>query len=222
MTLKQDAPQAANQAMTEAAPNRRPFLLLLAIFVAPVLAAYAVYFLFPGLRPTHTTNYGQLVHPARPLPAFSLQDTDGKPAGAGVFKGKWSMVYVAGADCADSCRNEVYLSRQVRTALDRNARRVQRVYIAPDAAALAAAKARFGVEHPDLLLLADAGAPGSRAADFFQPAADAPKDGPQDNLYMVDPLGNWFMVYPPKADQNADFKGILKDLKKLLNQSQID
>jgi hypothetical protein len=39
---------------------------------------------------------------------------------------------------------------------------------------------------------------------------------------MVDPLGNWFMLYPPRADQVADFKGILKDLKKLMNQSQID
>ena len=54
-----------------------------------------------------------------------------------------------------------------------------------------------------------------RAADFFQPA-------PADALLMVDPLGNWFMVYPPKADPVADFKGILKDLKKLLKQSQVD
>ncbi len=27
------------------------------------------------------------------------------------------------------------------------------------------------------------------------------------------------MVYPPRADQDKDFKGILKDLKKLLRQS---
>lgn len=196
--------------------SRRQFLLLLAIFAMPVLAAYAVYFLFPGLRPTGTTNYGELVRPAaRPLPALSLVDADGKPAGAGLFRGKWSMVYLAPADCAEACRQRVYHSRQIRTALDRDARRVQRVYIAPDAAALAAAKAAFGAEHPDLVLLADAGAPGGRAADFFQGA-------PQDALLMVDPLANWFMVYPPKADAVADFKGILKDLKKLLKQSQVD
>jgi hypothetical protein len=195
--------------------SRRQFLLLLAIFAMPVLAAYAVYFLFPGLRPAGTTNYGELVRPARPLPALSLVDADGKPADVGLFKGKWDMVYLAPADCAEACRQRVYHSRQIRTALDRDARRVQRVYIAPDAAALAAAKVLFGAEHPDLVLLADAGAPGSRAADFFQPA-------PADALLMVDPLGNWFMVYPPKPDANADFKGILKDLKKLLKQSQVD
>ncbi len=195
--------------------SRRQFLLLLAIFAMPVLAAYAVYFLFPGLRPGGTTNYGELVRPARPLPVLNLNDAEGKPADAGLFKGKWSMVYLAPADCAEACRQQVYHSRQIRTALDRNARRLQRIYIAPDAAALAAAKALFGTEHPDMVLLADAGAPGGRAADFFQPA-------PAEALLMVDPLGNWFMVYAPKPDPVADFKGVVKDLKKLLNQSQVD
>jgi hypothetical protein len=192
--------------------NRRQFLILLAIFVLPLIAAYLVFYAFPGLRPTHTTNYGQLVQPARPLPALDLRDADGKPAAAGLFQGKWSMVYIAPADCGDSCQKAVYLSRQVRTALDRNARRLQRVYIAPDAQSLAAARSRFSVEHPDLQLLADN---GGAAAGFFQPALP-------DALYMVDPLGNWFMLYPPRADQDADFKGILKDLKKLMNQSQVD
>lgn len=196
--------------------NRKQFLLLLAIFLMPLLAAYAVYFLFPGLRPTGTTNYGQLLPQARPLPALDLRGADGKPAGAGLFKGKWSMVVIGAADCAELCRGQVHLSRQARTALALNARRLQRLYIAPDAQALAAAQSLFPpAEHPDLLLLADAGAAGNRATDFFQPA-------PADALYLLDPLGNWFMFYPPKADQSADFKGIGKDLKKLLNQSQVD
>lgn len=204
-----------NTTPAEPKPNRRPFLIVLLIFTAPLLAAYAVYFLFPNLRPTGTTNYGQLVHPARPLPALALQDADGKPADAAVFKGKWNMVYLAPAECAQACQTAVHLSRQVRTSLDRNARRLQRVYIAPDAQSLAAAKTLLAAEHPDLLFLADTAAPGSRAADFFQPGAP-------DALYMVDPLGNWFMLYPPKADPIVDFKGIGKDLKKLMNQSQID
>jgi hypothetical protein len=194
--------------------NRRQFLLLLAIFVLPLIAAYVVFYAFPGLRPTHTTNYGTLVEPARPLPALDLREADGKPAAADLFKGKWSMVYVGGADCAEGCRKAIYLSRQVRTALSLNARRLQRVYIAPDAAALAAARDRFVPEHPDLVLVADAGS-AQRAAAFFQPAV-------ADALYLVDPLGNWFMLYPPNADQDKDFKGILKDLKKLMNQSQVD
>ncbi len=208
--------QAVNTEPQAPPRNRKQFLLLLAIFLMPVLAAYAVYFLFPGLRPTGTTNYGQLLPQARPLPALELRDAEGKPADAGLFKGKWSLVQVGTADCADTCRGQAHLSRQVRTALALNARRLQRIYIAPDAEALAAAKALLPpAEHPDLLLLADAGAAGNRAAGFFLP-------GQPDALYLVDPLGNWFMFYPPKADQAADFKGIGKDLKKLLNQSQVD
>ncbi|MDR3418430.1 MAG: SCO family protein [Nevskia sp.] len=195
--------------------SRRVFLILLAIFVLPVAVACLVYFAFPQWRPTGTTNYGQLLTPARPLPPLQLRDADGKAADAGLFKGKWSMVYVGAAACAEACRTEIHLSRQVRTALNRDARRLQRIYIAPDAAALEAARGLFAAEHPDLLLLADAGAPGSRAADFFQPA-------PADTLFLVDPLGNWFMLYPPRADQPADFKGILKDLKKLQSLSQVD
>ena len=196
--------------------SRRAFLILLAIFVLPVATAYLVYFQFPQLRPTGTTNYGRLVTPtARPVPPLHLQDAAGKPVADGLFKGKWSMVYLAPAPCAESCRQQVYLSRQVRTALNRDARRLQRVYIAPDAAALEAARNLFGVEHPDLLLLADAGAAGGRAADFFQPI-------PADALLLVDPLGNWFMLYPPHPEHATDFKGILKDIKKLMNQSQVD
>ncbi len=196
-------------------PRRTQFLLLLAIFLMPLLMALVVYFLIPGLRPTATTNYGQLLPQARPLPALQLHDAAGQPTEAGLFKGKWSLVYLGGGDCTASCQTQVHLSRQVRTALALNARRLQRVYIAPDAAALAAAKALLSPEHPDLVLLAEAGTPGSRAADFFQP-------GVPDALYLVDPLGNWFMLYPPRADPSADFKGIGKDLKKLLNQSQVD
>ncbi len=38
-----------------------------------------------------------------------------------------------------------------------------------------------------------------------------------DGLYLVDPLGNLMMRY----DTNADFKGILKDLERLLKYSWV-
>jgi hypothetical protein len=194
--------------------HRRQFLVLLSIFVAPLLAANAVYFLFPALRPAGTTNYGELVRPAQPVPALALQDGGGRLAPAGVFSGHWDLVYVGAADCLEQCRKQIFLSRQVRTALYKDAARVQRVYIAPDAQALAAARSALAADHPDLLGLADTGVAGSRAADFFHAAPGA--------LLLVDPLGNWMMTYPPQADQVKDFKGILADMKKLLSTSQVD
>ena len=43
-----------------------------------------------------------------------------------------------------------------------------------------------------------------------------PQAGAQ-TLYLIDPLGNWMMVYPGPSE----YKGILKDIKRLLRVSQI-
>ena len=204
-----------DQEILERRRSRRLILILLGIFLAPILAAYSVFFLFPALRPTGTTNYGTLVNPARPLPALSLQDAGGQAPIDNPLKGRWSLVYVGGPTCDEACLKEIFLGRQVRTSLARDEARLRRVYIAPGAAALAAVKTVFADGQPDLRAYADAGSSGARAADFFQ-------NQPANSLFLLDPLGNWLMVYPPQADQDKDFKGVLKDLKKLLNQSQID
>ena len=39
----------------------------------------------------------------------------------------------------------------------------------------------------------------------------------EDGIYIIDPLGNYMMAYPP----NAEAKGILKDMERLLKISQI-
>jgi hypothetical protein len=193
--------------------HRQQMLIVLAIFLAPVVLGTLAYFL--GIHPSGTTNYGQLVVPPRPMPALNLAAADGNPAAAAVFRGKWSLVQIGAAQCDELCRRQLVLSRQLRIALGKDASRVQRIYIVPDASALAQARTLLAGEQPDLLLLADAGASGGRAGEFFQPAETGA-------LCLVDPLGNWMMRYPPQPDPVADFKGILKDVKKLLFQSQID
>ena len=102
--------------------------------------------------------------------------------------------------------------RQVRILLADERTRLQRVYIAPDAAALTAllGAPQFTEVHKDLRAYADLGAPGQRAADFFKP-------GEADTVYLVDPLGNWMMVYAP----DSDYKKMLKDVKYLLKMSRI-
>ena len=48
--------------------GRAQFLLLAALFFAPLLLAILFYFGLPGLQPEHKTNYGQLVVPAPAVP----------------------------------------------------------------------------------------------------------------------------------------------------------
>lgn len=191
------------------AAGRRQFLLLAALFAAPIIAAVTMY-LHPEWQPKGRTHHGVLVEPARPLTELSVLDLEGKPADAQVLLGKWSIVYLAAADCAQACADKLLQTRQIRTLLNEKRLRVQRVYLAPDAAARDAAHAQLSALHPDLKFYADQAPAGRRATDFF-----APREA--QAIYLLDPLGNWLMVYPG----DADYKGILKDLKYLLKLSQI-
>lgn len=203
--------------MTESAPNRPAtpgrgqFLLLTALFFVPLFLAYLMYFVMPGLRPAGTTNYGVLLPKVVAVPAMTFTDADGKSQSEEAFKHHWSVVYMAGSSCDDACLARVIMIRQVRLLLADERPRLKRIYITPDVAALQAAKTRFGAEQPDLVYLADTGAAGHRAADVFKPTDP-------NSLYLIDPLGNWLMVYP---SEKGDYKLILKDIKRLLKLSMI-
>jgi hypothetical protein len=199
--------------------GRSKMLLLAALFIAPPLAATLLYFALPEWIPSRTTNYGQLVSPSRVLPPLALVDATG--AKAPPLGGKWSLVYLGAARCDEACGARLYLTRQLRKALDKDSLRVQRVYIAPDRAALAAAGEALALEHHDLLLYADEGASGSRAADFFHPAG--PQSPDPQAVYLVDPVGNWMMVYSDARVDGGKLQpqGMFKDLKRLLRTSHI-
>jgi hypothetical protein len=185
-------------------PGRIKLLLLAALFLAPVVAAVTSFFYAPDLF-SGRVNHGTLVSPARPAPELGLADAAGAPAPTALL-GKWTLVYLGGADCEAACRERLVLARQVRTAQNQHRGRVQRVYLAPSTAALDRARAALGAEHPDLAFYVA----GPAAAQFFQPV------DPQA-LYLLDPLGNWMMVYTGAIEH----KGLHRDLKKLLRISQV-
>ncbi len=179
--------------------------LLAAIFFGPLAAAWFLYF-DSGWRPGSTTNHGELVSPAVPLPDVTLPTPGGDRTDAGLFRDIWSLVYVDRGECGEACRTALYNSRQTRLALGRRMDRVQRVYLytgeAPDPAFIAG-------EHPDLVV---ASLSGPEAETL---AAALPND--EERFWLVDPLGNLMMGYAPDAEP----KGMLEDLKKLLRVSRI-
>ena len=199
-----------NTTESPASRGRGQFLLLASLFFAPLVLAVLLYFFFPQLQPAHKTNYGQLVTPARPLPELmQFLDHEGKPRDLSALRGKWSFVYLAGEGCEATCLQKLYQIRQIRTLLNEKRLRVQRVYLAPGLPQLQAAEALLKKDHPDLVFLAPSGQ-GEDLARFVEP-----KDPLA--LYLIDPHGNWLMVYPGDAQS----PGILKDIKKLLRLSQI-
>jgi len=195
--------------------SRIQFVLLGVLFFAPFVLAYSAFWLFPDWTPEGRVNYGQLITPVQPAPVLALRDAEGKALAGDPLRNKWTLVQLVNGDCDEACRRELILTRQMVAALGVKRERVQRLLIAADGVDVAALKARYGGEQPDLQWLRDT--PANAAAAFFAGT-------PAHSVMLIDPLGNWLMIYPHAADEAAvkeDFKGMQKDINKLLRLSSI-
>lgn len=190
--------------------NPRFTLLMLAlVFLIPMVAAYLY-------RPSGDPgNYGTLVQPPRALQGFTMTALDGTAAGLDTLKGKWTLLYPGRGPCGEQCRRSLYIIERVRLTQGKHMKRIQSVYLAPDALPEGAVS--------DLLLEYEGvrgyrvtdGALAAMAPDFdWRAAGDAAAHEP---IYIVDPLGNLMMSYSGDADPS----GIKEDLERLLKVSQI-
>ncbi len=208
-----------NAVSDQGAPRGRVQLVLLALlFFVPLLVSYILYFWFPEYRPSGTTNYGQLVDPAQSLPLnkMSLKNAQGETLEDVTLLGRWTYLILADDQCDEVCMRSLIMSRQVRLALNEKRSRVQHVLVVNSVEVAKNLSDQLAAEHPQLLVIADLGE-DQRLDQILKPD-DA-------SLYLIDPHGNWLMAYPPLVDTPegtlADFKGIRKDIKKLLRLSQI-
>ena len=178
--------------------GRRTLLLIAALVIAPVVASYVVYYLFPR-QPA--VNYGTLL-PTAPAPPIAGIRADGAPFRLDDFHGRWVLLWGARGSCDSACEKTLYATRQARTMQGKDQDRVVRAWLvlgdAPPAAALLA-------QHPDLAVI--------RASDG---ALDRLPGGP-GGLYLVDPLGNLVLRY----SDDPDIRGVANDLARLLKASRI-
>jgi hypothetical protein len=185
--------------------QRRLLIGVALMFFAPLGVCFFLYY-GHGWHPGGHVNKGELVQPARPLPAAALPLASGGETDPEVLRRKWTMLYVQRGPCDGNCLRHLYDTRQVRTALDREMNRVQRMLIA-DADCCDMPKLRE--THPDLIIVR--AAPPAEPLLALLPAVNS------DRIYLVDPLGNLMMFY--EADSKP--KGMLEDMKRLLQLSQI-
>ena len=185
------------------------------MFFAPLALSFYLYYgkyWHPGGR----VNAGELISPARPLPALTLPLAAPASAAGAVqtkpqfLQGKWTFLYVQHGRCDDECRRHLYDTRQVRLALDREMNRVQRVFIG-DADCCDLKELRAA--HPDLIAIRSSAADAPLLALLPQRSEAANSH----RVYVIDPLGNLMMFY--RAD--AKSKGMLEDMKRLLRLSSI-
>jgi len=192
--------------VTSQRPPYRAALLAL-VFFAPLFFAFLLYY---GMswRPVTHVNHGELIDPARPLPAISLVRVDG--SGTGTLTDRWSILYFDASPCDPDCRAALAATRSVRLALGREAGRVQRVFLYRGRCCDEDLKR----QEPDLLVASaedESGIPVLAALPRAGNAAPAPQ------IDLVDPHGNLLMRYAPDAPR----LGILEDIRRLLRLSHI-
>jgi hypothetical protein len=197
--------------LNTAEPRKRRRLvlgLLALLFLAPVGVAFYLY--YGGWRATGDVSHGDLITPARPLPEVSLSGPDGAQS-APVFAGKWSLIYSDDGRCDADCRHALYVTRQVRLALNQNLDRVQRVFLYRGDCC---EQPYFTAEQADLIAR-DLDSAGGQTLSVILGASVPAHDA--QRIFVADPLGNLVLSYPADADP----RGIIADLKKLLKLSHI-
>jgi hypothetical protein len=183
----------------------RTLYLLIAVCLAPVVASYLTYYVFP---PSGRTNYGDLVSPQRPLPALTLRQLDGAAFDLKQLRGKWLMVVVDGAACSEACRQRLWQMRQLRIGTGKDSDRIERVFLVTDGAPLETLLLR---EHEGAHILR---ADPAQVRPFL--ALD-PAQQIEDHMYLIDPIGNYMMRWPAQPDPSR----IKRDLSRLLKASRI-
>ena len=193
----------------------RPLILILIISIAPVIAAFVMYY-NPSLQPGGSTNYGTLVDPQRPLPSneqLTVTTLDGQPFDLNDLRGQWLLVAADEAACPESCAKKLFILRNTHAMTGKNVKRVSRVWFITDDAPVPAKvlEAYAGTimlrAKPEQL---DAFLAGQELAQGTEPELLEP-------IWIIDPLGNLMMQYPKDPDPLK----VRKDLGKLLHNSQI-
>jgi cytochrome oxidase Cu insertion factor (SCO1/SenC/PrrC family) len=199
-----DNVQSRQQLVTR---NLKTVGALAAVFLLPLALSFWMYYGNNWIPASHT-NHGELMNPARPLPHAELREANGNVAAANLFSEKWALAYVGDGACDDACRNSLYFMRQTRLSLNQEMSRVARVFLATGSCCNREFLER---EHPGLVVIDATGPEAQELLSAF------PRTDQARSLFIIDPLGNLVMRY----DTQDDPKGLLTDLKKLLQLSHI-
>ena len=196
------------QEVQAAARGRRQLMMIIALFLVPPIAAWIAWQYLGEHGVSATTNAGTLISPARPL-GFEQLAQARSGVDATELRGRWLYVVYAQHGCDARCEKQLYLTRQVRIAVNKDTPRVKRLLVLGGGDT--AQRAQIAEQHPDLLVVE--GVSEQLSANFngsgFASAGE--------QFFLVDPLGNLMMFY----DAEISPKGILRDLQKLLKISQV-
>jgi hypothetical protein len=183
--------------------SRLTLVLIVAFFALPMAVAWLMNF-GADWSPGVTANHGTLVTPVVPVDTTGLVEPAGGALDPNLFRGEWTLVYRLSGDCDETCRQVLYVMRQVRLAQGKNIDRVRRLLLL-EGTQTPTWVDEVQAHYPGLLVAHPAGSGGVMRF----PAAG--------RIYLVDPLGNLMMEYAPDADP----RGMIKDMERLLRISYV-
>ncbi len=185
------------------------FGLIIVFFVTPIFLAWCFY-RSGGIYIEDTINHGNLISPPFDLNTFTLKNPEGEALDQKPLRGKWLIVYLAPKTCDLNCLHNLYLMRQIRTALGINASRVKRLLLTRPEELTQQLTNKIKQNYPGTLHVVMS----QHKIMLIQSKASNLQDG---GFFIVDPLGNIMMDYPSSLNPT----GILSDLKRLLRVSNI-
>jgi hypothetical protein len=158
------------------------------------------------LEGAKTKNHGELITPAIPYTFDQLISADGDSR-LDDFTGRWVLVHLdVDGVCSKSCEKSVDLVHQLNILLNKDSRRLRRMYLHMSANANVT---QFAGD-PKLKVFVW----GEEQLKELNQHVKNLQDG---DMLLIDPLGNIMMKYK----EDADPYGIQKDLKLLFKTSQI-
>ena len=181
--------------------GRLQLAVIALVFFGPLIIAAWMY-QTGRLTPAGMSNNGALLDPV-----VSLGDAlQGSPITT-IADGRWIMLYANPTECAESCRNELIRLRQTRLMLGKEMDRVARVFLHGDSPP---DRVFLEGEHPGLKTIND-----KALARLLED--NRPKQLMPGGIYLVDPLSNLVMYFPPDLNPRE----VVDDLKHLLRLSRI-
>ena len=187
---------------------------LLLMFLLPLLAiglSTLVYYTGTGI-PRATTNKGVLLIPPRQIDELELSDRTGQPWRHSEATQGWGLLTVGAGDCADPCRERLYLTRQIRLALGKNTDRISRYFLMTDQVLDPGFADYLSTEHEDLQLLHV----DPRALRAWLGHENDPDPLAALPVFIIDPAGFAMMYYLPTHTGGA----AISDLRFLLEHSR--
>lgn len=187
--------------------------LIAGTFILFFIIAYLFYKF--GWHPSSTKNYGELVTPARPLPAFTLKTVDDQPFTLKDIQHKWSYIYIIDKQCDADCKLNLTKMKNARLAQGTESNRVKYYLVMaekPQPVFLQTLAKQF----PKLIVLYNTGQELQAFLSVFE-SSQGKSIYDSQRVHMIDPIGNYMMYYEP----GSEGIGFMEDLKFLLKVSQI-